>query len=190
MAQALTFHRFTAVPSTWPANAVCFVRVNGVAETYVVDGNGNPYPATNTQAIATTVNTLLSDFNLVQVVDNIAARDDYVASASTKNLLFLVLDATADNRVSSGAAFYAYQEAQGGNPGVFHFISDFESQNLVLNWTNIQNKPDSTVSQIDDAVGKAHTHTNKAVLDGLSDSVGQLQYNGTAVGAVFSTTDW
>lgn len=190
MAQALTFHRFTAVPSTWPANAVCFVRVNGVAETYVVDGDGNPYPATNTQAIATTVNTLLSDFNLVQVVDNIAARDAYVASATTQNQLFLVLDATADNRVGSGAAFYAYQEAQGGNPGVFHFISDFESQNLVLNWSSIQGKPNATVSQIDDAVDNAHTHSNMAVLDGLSDVNGQLQYNGAVLGATFTTTDW
>ena len=44
-------------------------------------------------------------------------------------------------------------------------------------WDKILNKPTSTVEQIDAAVATA-THTNRAVLDALSDVGGQLAYNG------------
>lgn len=36
-------------------------------------------------------------------------------------------------------------------------------------------------SQIEDAVAKVHTHSNKTVLDALTDNTGTLQYNGAAI---------
>ena len=47
-------------------------------------------------------------------------------------------------------------------------------------WANINDKPTSTVQQIDQAVTAA-THTNRTVLDALGDSGGKLTYNGNAV---------
>ena len=46
-----------------------------------------------------------------------------------------------------------------------------------VEWDKILNKPTSSVEQIDAAVATA-THTNRAVLDALSDVEGQLAYNG------------
>lgn len=47
-------------------------------------------------------------------------------------------------------------------------------------WANVLNKPTSTVTEIDEAVAAA-THTNRAVLDKLTDVDGRLTYNGTGL---------
>ena len=47
-------------------------------------------------------------------------------------------------------------------------LADADWENINLDWTNIVNKPASSVASIDDAVTKKHAHTNKAVLDAVS----------------------
>lgn len=44
--------------------------------------------------------------------------------------------------------------------------SDFEDVEVL--WSNVQNRPNSSVSDIDDAVAKKHEHTNKSTLDDIT----------------------
>ena len=53
-------------------------------------------------------------------------------------------------------------------------------------WSEIQGKPDSTVTDIDDAVSKKHAHSNKATIDKLTDPSGELLYNGQQIGLKYS----
>ena len=49
-----------------------------------------------------------------------------------------------------------------------------------VDWANINDKPTSSVAQIDEAVTNA-AHTNRTVLDALTDASGRLTYNGTGL---------
>lgn len=52
-----------------------------------------------------------------------------------------------------------------------------------VGYTNAELPNISTVEEaLDELVTKSHAHTNKAILDLLSDSSGKLQYNGSDVG--------
>jgi hypothetical protein len=101
--------------------------------------------------------------NLVKegrVVADIAARN--AVADPFAGLHVLVLDATADTTVKSGAAEYVYDGTK------FIKVSEVESLDVVLEWANIQNKPSSTVADIDDAVTKRHIHANEAILDAIT----------------------
>lgn len=115
------------------------------------------------------------------VVADITERD--ALDAANEPFYVLVLDASADSTVSSGAATYVWKPAKGGNTGAFHKISEQESMDVIVDWSNIQNKPNSTVAQIDQAVTDDHTHANKAVLDKLTYDAnnGGLLYDGAEV---------
>jgi hypothetical protein len=61
---------------------------------------------------------------------------------------------------------------------------------VVINWANIQNKPTSSVVDIDDAVTKKHTHTNKTELDKVGeDGNGYFTYNSQNY-VVVGSTSW
>jgi hypothetical protein len=49
-----------------------------------------------------------------------------------------------------------------------------------LQWSDILGKPTSSVADIDDAVTKRHTHSNKTQLDLISENgtSGNLEYDG------------
>ena len=47
-------------------------------------------------------------------------------------------------------------------------MADADWANVSLEWDNIVGRPISTVANIDDAVSKRHTHTNQAILDGIT----------------------
>jgi hypothetical protein len=53
--------------------------------------------------------------------------------------------------------------------------------NATIGVAQILNKPESTAEQIDSAVTNSHSHSNKTVLDNLSDNSGTLYYNGEAI---------
>ena len=138
-----------------------------------------------TGAVATTVKRIIDaahvqdmiDASLagvggVEVVDNIAARN---ALTPATNIQVLVLDATGDATVTSGAATYIYRLSTTS----WHKISEAESQDVVLSWANITGRPSSSPAAIDAAVGNAHTHTNKTQLDKVGeDGGGNMTYNG------------
>lgn len=52
----------------------------------------------------------------------------------------------------------------------WHIQSKADWENVNLDWNNIFNRPTSTQSQIDNAVSKAHSHSNKDVLDKITQS--------------------
>jgi type IV secretory pathway VirJ component len=138
----------------------------------------------NKSEITTMITQALAGFNTVQIVADITARD---ALAPTVITQALVLDASADATVDSGAATYVF------DPGTSTWtkISEAESMDVVLQWANIVGKPTSSVTDIDDAVTKRHTHTNKTQLDKIGeDGDGFLTYNGTTVGATASVVEW
>lgn len=65
-----------------------------------------------------------------------------------------------------------------------------------VSWTDVNNRPNSLVTDIDDAVDKKHNHTNKNILDNLNETLdGDLTYKGLnlAIGdmkkAIYDTTD-
>lgn len=49
------------------------------------------------------------------------------------------------------------------------------------NWAVLEDKPSSSVTDIDQAVEDRHTHSNKTVIDDLSDDAGVLQYKGLPI---------
>lgn len=72
-----------------------------------------------------------------------------------------------------------------------NLISDNSVSATVVNWTDIQNRPYSSVAVIDDMVAKRHSHANLAYLNKISEDsgTGQLLYNGRGV-VVRATNDW
>ena len=125
----------------------------------------------------------LAAASTLKVVATIAARD---ALAPTIATLALVLNATSDVTVLSGAATYVYDPVG----DVWSKISEHESLDVVLQWANINGKPTSSVADIDDAVTKRHVHANAAVLDLLSDSSGELFYNGVTIAPQMLAEQW
>lgn len=101
-----------------------------------------------------------------------------------------VIDASADDTVTKGAALYIV-ESMSGDPATpaWKKISEAESLDAVVKWADIQNKPTSAVADIDDAVTKKHEHANKAVIDELTEGttgdgaelIGKLLYKGKPI---------
>lgn len=117
-------------------------------------------------------------------VADIAARN---ALTPTSNIFAYVTDATGDGTVSSGGATYLY------NFGTTTWvkIAEWESMDLVLKWADVQDKPSSSVANIDDAVTKRHSHTNKTQLDKIDeDGSGNLTYGGTRPTIAYDSTGW
>ena len=67
-----------------------------------------------------------------KVVADITARDALIPE---EGLIAYVVDATGDSTVKSGGASYIYD---GSN---WIKISEFESMDMIIDWTDIQNKP-------------------------------------------------
>ena len=60
----------------------------------------------------------------------------------------------------------------------------------VIDWANIQNKPASTIAEIDAAVAAKHTHVNKLILDMFDETAGgEVTYNGKELRGSYLTTD-
>lgn len=184
----LKFYKLNAVPVTWEANA--FYLINGTyndgtadvnyAETYVTSSAGIPRAVGNATMIDEIISKKIIESTgpkSFKIVADITARDAITVTDAT--YLVLVLDASADATVTSGAALYAYDH----NVPTFHKVAEYESMDVTLEWSAIQNKPSSSVVNIDDAVTKRHEHSNKAAIDKISESVeGKMLYDGNPVG--------
>lgn len=181
--QLLKFHQVTSLPMTLNPDSFYFVLNGTIAEGYLTDNSGVAKSIGNTSMIQAIVNSSLADFNTVEIVVDIAARD---ALTLTRNAMVLVLDATADMSVASGAALYAYKESN----DTFTKIAEYESMDVTVTWASISGKPTSTPSQIDTAVNNSHTHSNLTQLNKVGeDANGDLTYNGASVG-VWNTNNW
>lgn len=183
------FYAVSTLPPVLEANSFYFVQNDNFAEGYLTNNSGVAKSIGNSAMINALVSQALLDFeetaNRMTIVADIAARDAEVLG-KTKNLLILVLDASADTTVNSGSALYAFDAAT----KLCHKVSEYESMDVVVSWADIKNRPTSTVTQIDDTVSKAHTHTNKAVLDSIGDVGGNLTYKGESVTSLWNSKDW
>ena len=103
--------------------------------------------------------------------------------------IVMVLDASGDPTVSTASTWAIYRRK--ANTTVlttldsWQKIAEQESLDVVVQWANIQGKPNSTPAAIDQAVTDDHTHANKAVLDELADTgtaqAPVLEYKGEAL---------
>lgn len=187
----LRIFKETTVPGSLVANAMYLVAPAGRPndlEIFVTDSAGTATRGTLTRAVVT---QMINDAfgsgaggvpNLV--VADIAARN--ALTGMTVGQLVLVLNASADTTVTSGAATYVYRTGP-----TWTKISEAESMDVVLNWTAIVGRPTSTAAQIDAAVGASHAHTNKASLDKITeDAQGNLLYGGNLPYSRWASTNW
>lgn len=180
------FFQVVSLPGSLQPNAFYYVLNGNCTEAYLTNSTGVAKAIGNSVMINALIDAKLAAASTLQHVATIAARNTAAATA-TSNTLYLVTDATGDSTVSSGAALYFYDKAANTHTK----IAEYESMDVVLQWVNIQGKPNSTPAAIDAAVGASHTHTNKSVLDGLTDGSGKLLYNGNPVNQPdWATTDW
>jgi hypothetical protein len=154
-------------------------------EIYVTNSTGSAARRVLTDTdVQGMINSSLSGMSGLQVVADITARN---ALNPTTNQLVLVLNATGDNTVSSGAATYVYRLSTTS----WIKISEAESLDAVVNWTNIQGKPTSSASAIDTAVANSHTHANKTQLDKIGENEdGLLTYNNNLPVIAWNSVGW
>jgi hypothetical protein len=151
--------KLTAVPSLpCDPNAVFFVAPTlkpNYIEIYVSNNAGTALKRLLTDAdIQALIDASISGLaGEMPIVADIAARN---ALSPTKNTQVLVLDATGDSTVASGAATYLYRVSTTS----WIKLSEAESLDLILQWANIQGKPTSSPSAIDTAVGNSHVHNS------------------------------
>lgn len=182
-------YKVTALPVSPVADALYLVK--GVSDTnaklYATTTAGVAVEVFDDALVASMISDAISSAtNLaINYVADIAARDALTIAA---NAMVYVADATGDNTVTSGGALYFYNSAT----DAFVKVAEYESMDVVLDWDNIQNKPTSTVSQIDQAVTDSHTHSNKSTLDLISATGGFLYYDGSKVDTVtaWGETSW
>jgi hypothetical protein len=178
----------TALPGSLVANAIYLIAPAanpGFLEIYVTDSAGSAQRRIPTIAdIQTLIDTSVAGANSTVIVDDIAARD---ALAPNNGVTAVVLDASADPNVTSGAATYIYRASNTS----WIKISEAESMDLTLAWSSIVGRPSSAVADIDDAVSKRHTHANKTQLDLIGEDGDQnLTYRGSNIAPRLSSAGW
>ena len=114
------------------------------------------------------------------VFQNIKERNSH----TPKPTFAWVIDATDDPTVDSGSAFYM-NTINGWKKLYETEIMDQDNLSQTINipnmWDQITGGPQSTPSDIDDAVELKHSHANQLVLNDLSDDDGSLAYKGLKV---------
>lgn len=181
---AIKIHKTTALPGTLEGHSIYLVAPAAkpdYVEMYVTNAD-----ATAVRRIITEqdVINLISAGSGVQIVNDIAARN---ALTPVNGQLVYVLDATGDPTVASGAASYLWKA------DTFEWIklTEFESMDVIVQWSNIQGAPTSSPSDIDAAVANSHTHANKTELDKIGeDGNGDFTYNGQPPRARLETAGW
>lgn len=185
---AVKIYRETALPGSLQANSVYLIAPAGspnYVEMYVTGTSASTVKRIiNEDDIQAMISASLAGLSSLEIVADIAARN---ALTPSNGSMCLVLDATGDATVQSGAAMYVYQLAT----TTWIKVSEYESMDLVLEWSAIQNKPTSAVADIDDAVSKRHSHANKTQLDKVGeDGDGLLTYNGLLPKIAWDSTSW
>lgn len=186
MAQFKIF-RETSLPAVLEAYAVYLVapasKPNYV-EMYVSDSTGSTAKRILTDTdIQSMITAAMASANQVQVVANIAARNALTPVGSWH---FYVQDASDDPTVDAGGAGYLWDTTN----EVWVKLYEAESLDIQLDWDGLQGKPSSSVADIDDAVAKAHTHTNKSTLDKLGEDGDGLTFAGAPVTSQWASTEW
>lgn len=180
--------RETALPGTLDPYAVYFVAPPAkpdFCEVYVSNSAGTGVKRLlNETDIQALIDASVVSANNIQVVDDITARN---ALSPTENTIVVVIDASADVTVTAGSATYLYRFST----TTWIKLAEYESMDLSLSWASIQNKPTSSVADIDDAVTKRHIHANKTQLDKVGENVsGLFTYNSLLPVIAWSSVVW
>jgi hypothetical protein len=154
-------------------------------EIYVTGANTSTVKRVIDQSdIQAMIDSDIAALSAIEVVADIAERD---ALSLTANSQVMVLDATADTTVDAGAATYIYRNSDDS----WTKISEFESLDVILNWSDIVGRPTSAVADIDDAVTRRHTHSNRTELDLIGeDANGNMDYNGLPLVIAWDSIAW
>lgn len=186
---AVKFYKVATLPGTLEADAFYYVENGTFAESYLTNSAGVARSVGNSAMINALINDALAGWSgnasSLEIVADIAARDALVATLDV-NAMILVVDASADATVTSGSALYAY----GASNTTVYKLAEYESMDVVLQWSSIVGGPSSTPAQIDTAVSQSHTHANKATLDLLGADADGLTYNGAGVSSRWATNNW
>ena len=101
---------------------------------------------------------------------------------TSRNQTFIVADPEARLALAGMIRADKCYETETGDSYIYDgeewlIMADADWQNVNLDWVNIINGPESSVENIDDAVAKRHAHTNRTVLDKLSESTVKESYD-------------
>jgi hypothetical protein len=185
--QALKIFRETALPGSLEPYSIYMIAPSArpdYVEIYVTNSLGAARRVISKQDIDTLISDAISAARELKIVANITERN---ALNPTFAQYVYVIDATDDTTVVSGGATYLYNV----DTSSWVKISEAESLDVVIDWSDIQNGPTSTPSEIDTAVANSHTHANKTQLDKIGeDEDGNLTYNGNLPLTGWSSTNW
>lgn len=183
----VNFYKETVLPGAPVANSVYYVTDANAAyvQMYVTSSAGVVRRIPTKADIDALIATAIAGVSSGTVVADIAARN--AQSGLTVGKQTLVLNATGDATVASGAATYVVQST---GPVVWAKISEAESLDVITTWAALTGKPTSSVAAIDAAVSASHSHTNMTQLNLIGESGGLLTYNGAQVNLNWVTTAW
>lgn len=174
---SLRIERVLALPEPLVANTIYIVKRSeyGLADVYFTSADGQEARhVLSKEDVTDAVSAAMRQYNNIRMVSDIVARDQLNLSY---NAMIYVQDATLDSSVRLGGALYFYNVQNGS----FTKMCEFESMDVIASWDTLQNKPSSSVAQIDAAVQASHSHTNITVLNALDDTGSGLTYNGKPV---------
>ena len=187
MTDTIKFAKVNVLPATFEPSTIYLVKdaSGDHAKMFISNAAGTSVRRLPTRDdIQAMVNAAVAGTSHLCVVADLAARD---AMAPTVVTQVLVIDATGDPLVNSGAATYVF------NPtgSTWTKISEHESMDVILKWADIVGRPTSSVADIDDAVSKRHTHANTTSLDKVGQDVdGKFQFNGDYVDPALRLSEW
>jgi hypothetical protein len=187
MTAAFKIFREQALPTTLENDSLYVVAPGSTPdyiELYAVNSVGSIRRIPTLGDITTKINTALAGINSLTVVNDFAALN---ALHPATNEYVLVINATGDTTVASGGASYVYSTVT----GLWTKVSETANTNLIMNWSTLIGKPNSTPAEIDAAVSASHPHLNKATLDKIGENgTGHLTFNGIVVSTEWASVNW
>jgi hypothetical protein len=185
----IRIHKTTTMPGTLEGHSVYLVAPAAkpdYVEMYVTNADGSQARRIiNSDDIQAMIDAAVAGVQAgIEIVNDIAARD---ALTLTNGKYVLVLDATGDATVTSGAASYVWRAAT----SQWIKLTEYESLDMTITWAMIQGKPSSSPAALDAAVANSHTHANITQLSKVGeDANGDFTYNGLPPRAWLETAGW
>lgn len=183
-------HRVTVLPGTLEAESLYFVTHASRPELVEIVVTGNTGTVIRKVIDTSTVQAMIDASLATQASTTVYSTFAEMPAPSTgirEGSTAFVVDASDDPTVVSGGATYILRHTP--TPSWVK-ISESESLDLSLSWASLTGKPSSPVAEIDDAVSKRHTHSNKTQLDKIGEDNGLLTYNGALPVPGWSTSAW